>query len=142
MEETLKDALRAFIDPSDPVPTTTFVIEVTSGPEQGARLVTSADRLLVGTSPACHLILTDKRVSRRHLVVTVEGDTLRVEDLASTNGTFTNELRITGAYLKGGETISIGTTRLLVTATPRTGVVKSPAPTVSFGRVLGTSAPM
>jgi DNA-binding NtrC family response regulator len=95
----------------------------------------------VGTSPICDLVLTDERVSRRHLTLAVEGSTLRVEDLQSTNGTFAGEMRITGAYLRGGETITLGKTLLLVTAVPAERG-ETIARAVSFGRVLGTSAKM
>ena len=67
---------------------------------------------------------------------------MRVEDLDSTNGTFTNEIRITGAWVKGGEKITIGKSLLLVTATPNTEAGKAPPRAVSFGRVLGTSSSM
>ncbi len=140
VEHTLKDALRAFRDPAELEPTVRFVLEVATGPEQGKRLEVGSGRLLVGTSPACDLVLTDERVSRRHLALSIEGALLRVEDLSSTNGTFTNELRITGAYLKGGETITVGKTLLLVSAAP--AVPDKTPRAVAFGRVLGTSSAM
>jgi two-component system, NtrC family, response regulator HydG len=140
VEHTLKDALRSFRDPAELEPTARFVIEVASGPEQGKRLEVANGRLLIGTSPACDLVLTDERVSRRHLALSIEGALLRIEDLASTNGTFTNEMRITGAYLKGGETITIGKTLLLVSVAP--AVPDKTPRAVSFGRVLGTSSAM
>ncbi len=141
MEKTLKDALRALSEPPEPAPSVAFVVEVAAGPDQGKRLTVAAARLLVGTSPVCDLVLTDERVSRRHLTLAVEGAMLRVEDLQSTNGTFAGEMRITGAYLRGGETITIGKTLLLVTAVAaERGEASGRA--VSFGRVLGTSAKM
>jgi transcriptional regulator with GAF, ATPase, and Fis domain len=141
VEETLKDALRSLKDISEAPPTASFSVEVASGPDQGSRVVVSAGRVLVGTSHVCHLVLTDERVSRRHLALSVVGDTLHVEDLASTNGTFTNEMRISGAYLKGGETLTIGKSLLLVKVA-EANVAKAASPAVSFGRVLGTSAAM
>lgn len=142
MERTLKDALRSFDDSSEATPTASFLIEVVTGPDHGAKLVVSEGRLLIGTSPVCQLVLTDERVSRRHLAVSVEGQALRVEDLASTNGTFTNEIRITGAFLAGGEKITIGKTLLLVSVAPVADRGQKKPLAVSFGRVLGTSAAM
>ncbi|MBS2012720.1 MAG: sigma 54-interacting transcriptional regulator [Deltaproteobacteria bacterium] len=141
MEKTLKDALRALSEPPEALPTVGFVIEVASGPDQGKKLTVAGPRVLVGTSPICDLVLTDERVSRRHLALSIVDQTLKVDDLDSTNGTFTNAMRISGAFLRGGETIQIGKTLLLV-------MLSAPAPgegvprAVSFGRVLGTSTKM
>ena len=142
MEHTLKDALEGLRRPGDAAPASAFRIVVASGSVPGKELTVSAGRLLVGTSPVCDLVLTDERVSRRHLAVTPVGNTLRIEDLESTNGTFTNEIRITGAYLRGGETITIGSTLLLVSAAAATEPAEKTPRLVSYGRVLGTSAKM
>jgi transcriptional regulator with GAF, ATPase, and Fis domain len=141
VEHTLKDALRGISEPPEASPTVGFVVEVASGPDQRKRLVVEGPRVLVGTSPVCDLVLTDERVSRRHLALSIEGALLRVEDLDSTNGTFTGDMRIAGAFLRGTETITIGKTLLLVTLVPAQESEK-PAPVVSFGRVLGASAKM
>ena len=125
-------------EPPESGPGAAFVVEVVSGPDQGKQLRVGAARALVGTSPVCDLALTDERVSRRHIALSVEGTMLRVEDLESTNGTFTNEIRISGAFLRGAETITIGKTLLLVTAVP-TEESDKPTRAVNFGRVLGTS---
>jgi two-component system, NtrC family, response regulator HydG len=139
VEKTLRDVLESYGD--TPALGPTFQIEVVAGPDQGARLEIASGRMLIGTSHVCNLVLTDERVSRRHLAVSAEGDTLRIEDLASTNGTFTDDLRITGAYLKGGEKITIGKSLLHVSASAPSRK-KTPTLAVSFGRVLGASAAM
>ncbi len=141
MEKTLKDALRAVSAPPEAPPKVSFVIEVVSGPDQGKRLTVTGPRVLVGTSPICDLVLVDERVSRRHLALAIQDTTLRVDDLDSTNGTFANELRIHGVFLRGTETITIGKSLLLVTlAAAEEGETVPRA--VSFGGVLGTSAKM
>ncbi|HEY8072501.1 MAG TPA: sigma 54-interacting transcriptional regulator [Labilithrix sp.] len=141
MEHTLKDALRGLSEPPEAAPTVAFTLEVVAGANQGKRLTVSGARVLVGTSPVCDLVLTDERVSRRHLALSIVDSALRVEDLDSTNGTFAGEMRIAGAFLRGGETITIGKTLLLVTlvaAEPS----EQPPPAIGFGRVLGASAKM
>ena len=142
MEKTLKDALRALSEPPEALPTVGFVIEVASGPDQGKTLTVAGPRVLIGTSPVCELVLTDERVSRRHLALTIVDQALKVEDLDSTNGTFTNAMRISGAYLRGGETITIGKSLLLVTLSAAVEGEGPPPRAVSFGRVLGTSTKM
>ena len=141
VDKTVRDALRAVTEPPQAAPTVGFVVEVVSGPDQGKRLTVGTARVLVGTSPVCDLVLKDERISRRHLALVVEDTTLRVEDLQTTNGTFANEIRIAGAYLHGGEKITIGKTLMLVTLVAAEATEKV-APAVSFGRVLGTSAAM
>jgi two-component system response regulator HydG len=143
VDKTLKDALRAISEPPESAPKVGFLLEVVAGPDQGKRLLvpSASARVLVGTSPICDLVLTDERVSRRHLSLSVEDTALRVDDLQSTNGTFANEIRIAGAFLRGGEKITVGKTLLLVTLVAAEEVEKL-GRAVSFGRVLGASPKM
>jgi two-component system, NtrC family, response regulator HydG len=141
VDKTLKDAPPGLRDAPEPVEAVAFVVEAVSGPDLGKRLKVSGPRVLVGTSPVCDLVLTDERVSRRHLALSLEGANLKIEDLQSTNGTFSGELRITCAHVRGGETITIGKTLLLVTAVPPEEA-EIVGRVVSFGRVLGASPKM
>ncbi len=123
-----------------------FQVEVVAGPDRGR--VFSLDpadpeqppRLLLGTSPACLLKLTDRTVSRRHVALESDGLRLRLLDLGSTNGTRVNGLEVREALLVGGETVELGHTSLLVHA--RGSAKAAPAGTLSFGRVLGQSEEM
>jgi len=45
------------------------------------------ESILVGRSESCDLVLKDPSVSRRHASVTLDGDSVVVEDLESSNGT-------------------------------------------------------
>ena len=55
----------------------------------------------------------DPELSRQHARVTRSGDSIRIEDLGSTNGTIVNGQRISGPQeLRPGDTIEIGTTTL------------------------------
>lgn len=127
-----------------PAPTGSFVIEVLDGPNRGQKIpidVQTPSRLLVGKSPACHLLLTDPEVSRRHCAFEVCGRELCVTDLGSTNGTRVNDTRIKEAYLRGGERVFLGNTVLGI----QISASKSPAVPMGpdhFGRVLGGSTAM
>lgn len=120
-----------------------IAVTVTRGPDAGTRLVIDGShpgRVLVGTSAACALRLTDPSVSRRHLALEWDQGFLRVEDLDSTNGT-----RIGGALLGsarvdphteleiGGSVLSLAT---------ETGTAPPLDPRESFGRVQGASRAM
>lgn len=55
------------------------------------------------------LVLTDPRISRRHLSVQAVAGTVRVTDLGSRNGTFAGDVRIRGTHvLERGESVRLG----------------------------------
>lgn len=101
---------------------------------------TAPASLLIGTSVACQLRLSDPTVSRRHASLEVTDHHLRVTDLGSTNGTTINGVRVGEAFLRGGETLGIGGTTLHVERQNAPPSRLSSA--VSFGRLIGASAPM
>jgi transcriptional regulator with GAF, ATPase, and Fis domain len=122
-----------------------FAISVTKGPDRGLRVVIEPERpgrVLCGTSPACEIRLTDREVSRRHAAFEANGETVRVEDLDSTNGTFVGALRIFEVLLAGGETLRMGQSELRVERLESTRPVTEPPPAVSFGPVIGASLAM
>ena len=94
---------------------------------------------LVGTGEACHFVLGDKTVSNLHARLTVVGGELHLSDLGSTNGTYVNAVRVQEATLRGGETVRVGTTDLLVLGP---GETVAPVPTVraQFGGFYGISS--
>jgi pSer/pThr/pTyr-binding forkhead associated (FHA) protein len=69
--------------------------------------------LLIGRLPECDVNLADTLVSRMHARLTVQHDSVVVEDLHSTNGVYVNGLRIShSAVLREGDRILIGTSEL------------------------------
>ncbi|MBS2012144.1 MAG: sigma 54-dependent Fis family transcriptional regulator [Deltaproteobacteria bacterium] len=125
-----------------------FVVEVIEGADAGARAVVVADRpsaLLVGQATTCDLRLDDRQVSRRHLSLDVEGTTLRLRDLGSTNGTFIGALRVHDATLSGGEVVRVGGSSLRVSLVADANVAAPPHATssaTSFGKLIGGSHEM
>lgn len=128
--------------PAD-APPATFVLETIEGPDRGRALElnsTAPGRVLVGTSPACDLRLTDGLVSRRHCALEATAAGLRVTDLRSTNGTFVDRVQIVEALLQGDEVLRVGQTLFRVERGER---AVAPVPAGSgFGRVLGVSLEM
>jgi DNA-binding NtrC family response regulator len=53
----------------------------------------------IGRSSDCDLVIEDSEVSKRHACITRKADTLRIEDLNSTNGTYVNGERLHGKVL-------------------------------------------
>ena len=78
------------------------------------RLVALHQRVThVGRGFSAHLRLDDQSVSRRHAVVVDDGETTRILDDRSANGTFVNGVRITDAQLHDRDLIRLGRVALV-----------------------------
>jgi pSer/pThr/pTyr-binding forkhead associated (FHA) protein len=94
-----------------------FRLTVVDGPDKGlVGRVEAAAKVLVGTSEACGIRLSDRSASRRHLSLEVHDASLRVRDLESTNGVFVQGVRVFEAALSGGEQLRVGSSLFLVEA--------------------------
>jgi pSer/pThr/pTyr-binding forkhead associated (FHA) protein len=77
------------------------------------RMVNGTSRT-VGRAPVADFRLEAALVSRVHCRITAGHETLNVEDLASTNGTFVNDRRIDNGLLANGDRLRIGRVELTV----------------------------
>jgi pSer/pThr/pTyr-binding forkhead associated (FHA) protein len=69
--------------------------------------------LLIGRLPECDVLLQDGLVSRMHARISVQHDSVVVEDLHSTNGVYVNGLRVGhSSVLRDGDRVLIGTTEI------------------------------
>ena len=68
----------------------------------------------VGRGPRADFIVDLALVSRVHCRVTAGSDSLEVEDLSSTNGTFVNDKRVEKGQLANGSRLRIGRVELAV----------------------------
>jgi diguanylate cyclase (GGDEF)-like protein len=66
------------------------------GPALGQRWPIERLEMLIGRDEGCDVVVALDTVSRRHCVVSMDGDAARVRDLGSTNGTFVNECPLKG----------------------------------------------
>ena len=68
--------------------------------------------MMVGRDPSCDICLNDPLISKVHCRITVEEDRIfRIEDLASTNGTFLNKKKLSKpAQVYYSDRIVLGTT--------------------------------
>jgi pSer/pThr/pTyr-binding forkhead associated (FHA) protein len=90
------------------------ILIVRGGPDAG-REHPLPERVVVGRSPAADVVLTDPTVSRRHMELRMDGSTVVVEDLESSNGTSVNGEPIEiPTRLAAGDRIGIGSTELEV----------------------------
>ncbi|HEX3512307.1 MAG TPA: FHA domain-containing protein [Solirubrobacteraceae bacterium] len=82
-------------------------IEV-QGPDRTATIPIESDVLHIGRGIAADLQLDENSVSRRHAVIAVRDDGVRILDDRSSNGTFVNGTRVQQAELSNGDVIVIG----------------------------------
>jgi len=71
----------------------------------------------IGRSPGAEFIVEAALVSRLHCQLSATADSLKVNDLDSTNGTFVNGKRVKAAELRDGDTLAVG--RLVMTVSKR-----------------------
>src|SRR5262245_18191741 len=127
-----------------PLPEGAFALLVVEGPDSGKNFPFDGlqpSRLLVGTSPACDLLVTDREVSRRHAALELVGRRIRVTDLGSKNGTFVDGIAVEEAYMQGGEVLRMGATSFRIERADSTAPVTLPL-AGSFGRLRGASTEM
>jgi pSer/pThr/pTyr-binding forkhead associated (FHA) protein len=70
----------------------------------------------LGRGFSADLRLEDQSVSRRHAVIVDDGDSARILDDRSANGTFVNGVRVTDAELRDGDVIHVGRVALVYRA--------------------------
>jgi hypothetical protein len=80
---------------------------------EGRRTVLTGQRMLIGRSHECDVVIDDPNISRRHAEVrsTAEGGWTLV-DLGSTNGVKVNGRRVEQATLSPGDELTLGVTKL------------------------------
>jgi hypothetical protein len=78
---------------------------------EGKRTVVSGERLVVGRSRECGLVVDDPNVSRRHMEVRRDDAGWVAVDLGSTNGTKVNGRRIDEVPLEPGDEVALGVSR-------------------------------
>jgi hypothetical protein len=69
-------------------------------------------RARIGRSEENDVFLVDPSVSRSHAVVEVDGSEPVVRDLGSTNGTYVNGERVEARFLRDGDELTFGNTRM------------------------------
>ncbi len=132
--------------PEAGVPTVTALrLTVIEGPDEGKSFLidpASPQRVLLGSSPACEIRLTDPAISRRHAAIEPIGRRCKVTDLGSTNGTYIDGVGVVEAFIRGEEVIRCGSSALRVDAEGYAEGAPAKPPAVRFGRVLGVSEAM
>jgi predicted component of type VI protein secretion system len=72
------------------------------------------DMTVVGRREDCDLRIPLGEVSRKHCRIIKDNESIRLEDLGSSNGTFHNSERVREAVLAAGDTVQIGPVTFMV----------------------------
>jgi pSer/pThr/pTyr-binding forkhead associated (FHA) protein len=71
------------------------------------------DELIIGRGDKCHVVIGDSYASQVHARVFRKGESVYIEDMGSTNGTYLNRRKVTSPTRVGrGDTARIGKTEL------------------------------
>jgi len=81
------------------------------------------ERTVIGRTNSCDLRIPVGSVSREHCEILVNGESVTIRDLGSSNGTFVNDTRVQEAKVGAGDVIVVGPVRFTVD----TGVARQPA---------------
>src|SRR4051812_20794653 len=94
-------------------------LRVTAGPAMGGE-IELGDEYLIGREGSGEGLNGDSELSRRHARITrLPDDSLRIEDLGSSNGTYVNGERISNGHaLAVGDEVGVGLTKLIVESPP------------------------
>ncbi len=86
-----------------------FQFVMRSGPTVGRTFPLEFPELTIGRDISNQIPINDAEVSRKHVRLTLKNNGYVIEDLGSTNGTFVNGQRISGAVqLKAGDLVAFG----------------------------------
>lgn len=90
------------------------LIRVTENGEQQP-VPLNHERTLIGRLDDCQIRIPIAGVSRKHCEIVVDGGSVNIRDLDSSNGTFVNQERVSDQPLSAGDLISVGGLVFLVT---------------------------
>lgn len=88
-------------------------MQISSGPNQGKRFKIKKTQVSFGRVK-CDIMLDDADVSRKHCLMEIEeGGQVILRDLASSNGTYVNQVRVSNCVLQPGDQIQLGKTIII-----------------------------
>jgi DNA-binding NtrC family response regulator len=83
-------------------------LAVVEGPDKGREYSIERERITVGRSLICDLVLDDVAVSGSHFEIRAHEQGFLLRDLDSTNGTFCGDIQVREIWLKHGNLIRVG----------------------------------
>ena len=106
-----------------------FRLVIRRGPQPNQAFEVRNDVTTLGRDISNDIVINDRETSRHHLRLMLSGDTLTIEDLGSTNGTFVNGKRVSGVTpLQNGDMVGLGETVTLALESVAAGAEPPPSP--------------
>jgi pSer/pThr/pTyr-binding forkhead associated (FHA) protein len=94
-----------------------WTLKFISGKYQGGEFPLRPNReIIIGRSSDLDMVLVEDMVSRKHAKISTDDQTVSIQDLGSTNGTFVNGEKIRAIRLKEGDRILVGTSIIKLVA--------------------------
>jgi pSer/pThr/pTyr-binding forkhead associated (FHA) protein len=94
-------------------PSVAAKLVVVSGADEGLEVALDSP-VVIGSDPSCHMVLSDRGVSRRHAQVAFVDGNFVVKDLKSRNGTYLGGARVMEASVPLGAVLTLGSTGVVV----------------------------
>jgi predicted Zn finger-like uncharacterized protein len=94
-----------------------YSLAVILGANAGQIYTVTKPRTVLGRGTETDVQLQDSEVSRKHALLEIRGDEATVIDLASTNGTYVDGVRVQKAPIFSNQEFSLGTTTLMFIVT-------------------------
>ena len=114
---------------------------VIKGPDRGESVRLVDRPVHFGSSPSCEMVLSDKTVSRKHVMAELVGDEVMMVDCGSTNGTFIQGSRFEKISIGFGAEVKLG--RTVIKFLPDEEVVEpEPSHDSAFGSIVGFDTKM
>ena len=79
-----------------------------NGQHKGEDFRLRVGKNVLGTAADCDIVLTDKKISRKHATVRYEGGEFQIADLDSSNGTFVNDEKVQKHDLIDNDILKLG----------------------------------
>jgi two-component system response regulator GlrR len=114
---------------------------VQRGPDRGRALRLEREDIVIGTAEGAAFRLTDPSVSSSHLRLQVLEGGYLAQDLGSTNGSRIDERRFQAIFVKPGDVLELGETRIKLELTDD-NVELALSTSNRFGKLLGRSMKM
>ena len=84
-----------------------WIIRSLNGPLAGKKFELKAGSTRLGRLQSCDIVIPHQGISKEHTEVVVEGNTVMIRDLNSSNGVFVNGVRVQTKNLKTGDKIGL-----------------------------------
>jgi hypothetical protein len=79
-----------------------------NGQHKGEDFRLRVGKNVIGTAADCDIVLTDKKISRKHTTIRYEGGEFQIADLDSSNGCFVNDEKVQKHDLIDNDIIKLG----------------------------------